>query len=368
MVAHLQKSYTIIAGTFTSFINTYSFNDPGCFGTPSISLVGQSAYAQAGWVELHPNNASILFSAIHTEPGYVASYLIDSNGLLKQFSNTSSSGNDPPHLLVMQTGREVVVPNYGSGNVQSHYLAEDELTFIGSSNVVTLQGSGPNPTRQGAPHPHQAVKYENEVLVPDLGSDKVWRLTKSGTNWLISGFIQQPFGTGPRHIVPFGDNLYTLHELSSTLTAQTIPPLGSSTPPQLLANLSTLPTDIPANSTYGAAELELTPVSESFPKRYLLASNRNVSPSPSAIDPRGDTIGIFEVEPDLRLVKQVYTGLQQIRGMKIGGDKGQYVIAAGLTGGGVAVFERVEGGTNLKLLARYTTPGSSESVVSFVWL
>lgn len=98
-------------------------------------------------------------------------------------------------------------------------------------------------------------------------------------------------------------------------------------------------------------------------QRYLLASNRNIS---NNLDPKGDTIAIFTTQPKLKVVNQVYTGLNQIRGMMVS-PCGNYVIAAGLVGGGLAVFEVTEGGANLVLRARYTGTGSVE-VSSFVWL
>ena len=56
----------------------------------------------------------------------------------------------------------------------------------------------------------------------------------------------------------------------------------------------------------------------------------------------------------LTLVTQVYTGLDQIRGMEIGrADNGgeAYLIAGGIAGsGGVVVFERTNGGRGLKRL------------------
>jgi len=48
-------------------------------------------------------------------------------------------------------------------------------------------------------------------------------------------------------------------------------------------------------------------------------------------------------------------------------NDGRYVAAAGLTGGGMAIFEVTEGGANLELKARYTGIGSVQ-LSSFVWL
>ena len=71
--------------------------------------------------------------------------------------------------------------------------------------VLQLNGSGPNAARQGSPHPHQvaAVPGRNEVLVPDLGADRTWRLAYDDRQGVLSlqGSVTYPPGSGPRHAV-----------------------------------------------------------------------------------------------------------------------------------------------------------------------
>lgn len=119
-----------------------------------------------------------------------------------------------------------------------------------------------------------------------------------------------------------------------------------------ISNLSIIPPDPPAGSSFAAAEI-LFPVADySFPASYIYVSNRNTGVQ----DPRGDAITIFSVDfsGDLTLVGYVYTGLDQIRGMQLGGPNLEYLIAGGFAGGGVAVFERTGNGGGLNLLARNT--------------
>ncbi|KAF9503848.1 hypothetical protein BS47DRAFT_1309153 [Hydnum rufescens UP504] len=351
---------TLLGGTYTAFINTYSFVPNGLLST--LSLVGQSPGQSSTWISLHPKNCSLLFSTVElaTEPGSIASFIIDSGGLVRQIDQTPSFGNSPPHLAIVNHGKEVIAPNYSSGNVASHVLGEDQAYFVSTGNLVTFNA------RQASSHPHEAVQYGDEVFIPDLGADKVWRLQKDDGKWTVKGFIQQPLGSGPRHIVPLKGKLYTIHEMGNTVTEQVIPSLDDTKPQELIANISTLPPTVPAGSLYNAAELFVSPPSIHYPTPYLYASNRNVSPLPVQTDPLGDTIAIFALEPKLHLVRHVHTGLQQLRGVSLGGEHGQYVAAAGLAGGGIAVFERVDGGADLKLLARYDGVGS-EKVSSFVW-
>lgn len=145
-------------------------------------------------------------------------------------------------------------------------------------------------------------------------------------------------------IVHPDSTLYTLHELSNTLTQHTLPSLSSGIQPTLVTTLPVIPAGA-SNTTLGAGELLISPVSSQLPTQYLYASNRN-DPNPA-----GDTIAIFGLNP-LRLIAQVRTGVQHIRGLQIGGDHGQYIIAGGLNGGGIVIYERTNGGTTLTEKAR----------------
>ena len=86
----------------------------------------------------------------------------------------------------------------------------------------------------------------------------------------------------------------------------------------------------------GAAEL----LYASYPTPLLYASNRNLTVDPKNIG-EGDTITILSPSPELKPVGFVKTGLAQIRAMAFLGENDQYLVAAGLLGGGVKVYERV---------------------------
>jgi 6-phosphogluconolactonase (cycloisomerase 2 family) len=166
------------------------------------------------------------------------------------------------------------------------------------------------------------------------------------------------------------DRLFVLHELSSTLSVQTIPalPNGAST---TFATVSIIPSDSPADAKWAAAEILIPQPSKEFPVPYIYVSNRNKGTPTST----GDSIAIFEHvnrgEPDegLVLVKQVFTGLQQIRGMEFGSaEQGceEFLIAGGSAGAtGVVVLRRTEGGRNLEIVARNT---DVPILTSFVWI
>ncbi|CUA67858.1 hypothetical protein RSOLAG22IIIB_03289 [Rhizoctonia solani] len=240
-------AYKLLVGGYTATIATLLFNAP----SSSLSTIATTpAGINPSWIASHPTNKSLVGSAL-------------------------TGGGSPAHAIINSNGKEAIAMNYMGGNGVNIPLAADKAYFGTPYPVIAFNGTGPNPDRQEASHPHQVVEYGSEYLVPDLGADKIWRLTKTSSGaFQNSGYIQQPAGSGPRHVVTKGTTLYTLHELSSTLTQQTIPSLGSTTQPPVAASVSIVPSDSPNPSSLTAAELLLSPASSAFPTQYLYATNR----------------------------------------------------------------------------------------------
>ena len=125
--------------------------------------------------------------------------------------------------------------------------------------------------------------------------------------------------------------------MSNTVTQHSIAPLSSGkTETPLVASVSILPPDLPDNAKMGAAEL----LYALHPTPLLYASNRNLTVDPTNIGD-GDTITILSTTPALKPVGFVKTGLAQIRAMAFLGDNNEFLLAAGLLGGGIKVYERV---------------------------
>lgn len=194
--------------------------------------------------------------------------------------------------------------------------------------------------------------------------------TIDSTSFVIQGSIPQPAGSGPRHIAIQDDRLFTIHELDSTLSVQTIPstPDGTSS---VISSVSIIPSDPPQGASYAAGEILIPKPTGRFPQPYIYASNRNVGVQ----DSRGDSIAIFELvnkgqsDERLQLVNQVYTGLDQVRGMEFGpASEGaeEYLVAAGVAGSaGTVVLKRTDGGRNLTVVARNL---EIPTRTSFVWV
>ena len=169
------------------------------------------------------------------------------------------------------------------------------------------------------------------------------------------------------------DILYTVSELTSNLFTHHLPPLPH--PPTLLSTTSTLqlqpgealgdrvaaelllapalPTDARNGGSYGDGSARLTP--------FLYATNRN-DPSPEA-----DTVAIFSLDNRTApaLVAGVHTGLRNLRGAAIGGEDGRWMVLGGMLGGGVKMYERVDGGRSIKEIAALP---DIEGPTGFLWL
>lgn len=109
----------------------------------------------------------------------------------------------------------------------------------------------------------------------------------------------------------------------------------------------------------------LIPPTPSGAPTLIYASNRNIGTE----DPAGDTIAIVQFttqgnQSSFKIVKQVPTGLQQIRGMAFS-DDGQFLVAGGSKSGGIKVFQRINDGTDLKFVAADDT---IDTRTSFVWV
>ena len=181
----------------------------------------------------------------------------------------------------------------------------------------------------------------------------------------IGGEITQPTGSGPRHAAIHDDILVTLHELSSTITSQRIPPLGQNIS-DIISNLTIVPEDQAAlqGAQFAAAEVLIPSPNTAFPSTLVYASNRNTGTND---DPRGDAITVLTLDADgkLQIASQFFTGLRQVRAMQFGGPDNKFLVASGVVRNtGAVVFERVGQGVDfVQVASNQDIPNLS----TFVW-
>ncbi|KNZ79516.1 hypothetical protein J132_09318 [Termitomyces sp. J132] len=345
--------FTILAGGFAKFIATYLFDSEA----GSLTLVKQNPTGEnPSWIASHPQNSSILYAVNEISPvGSLQSFVVSSDGGLRLVDTVTSGGNGPTFTNPLSTG-EVTAMNFGSPNCALVATdSNDPLRFSRTSPLVQF------PAGNGPSNPHMSLEHKDEVFLPDLGGDKIWRLVRDGApgNFKVQGQINVDAGSGPRHIAIHDNVLFIVSETVSTLTAMEIPPAPNGTALPPIANVSTIPPNF-LDAKFAAAEILISTPTARFPDPLIYVSNRNLGPE---FDPRGDTIAIFEIKratsvtsaSRLSLVAQVPTGLKQIRGMNLGptisgGDK--FLIAGANVDGGVVMFRRVNGGRNLIEVAR----------------
>ncbi len=158
--------------------------------------------------------------------GGITAFAIDQKtGALKQLNQQNSPGS-PCYVSVHQSGKFVLLANYGGGNVVIYPVKADG-SLGEASDVAQHTGKGGDPRRQGEPHAHcimldAAGRY---AFAPDLGLDKVmiYQLDATKGKFIANGFAQTKPASGPRHFDfhPNGKFAYVINELDSTVTAFT---------------------------------------------------------------------------------------------------------------------------------------------------
>ncbi|MFB9307575.1 6-phosphogluconolactonase [Agromyces hippuratus] len=152
--------------------------------------------------------------------GRVSTWTFEGDGLSSFGLSGATGAADPCHLAFDEAGGLLFAANYSGARVSVHHAAPDAPADVALS--ADFDGSGPNRERQEASHPHQAVvdSARNQLLVPDLGSDRVRVL---GLDTLPEALghdeerdIVVHAGAGPRHLVIAGDLAITANELDRT--------------------------------------------------------------------------------------------------------------------------------------------------------
>lgn len=135
-----------------------------------------------------------------------------------------SGGGWPCHVRV--SGQHLVVSNYGSGTVA--LLRRDANGDIhGLNNLAAHRGTGPNASRQDAPHAHSAITTPDGayVIAADLGTDElvVYTIDSTHDQLVRQHAVKVPAGNGPRHTIfhPNGHILYVANELACSVSVFT---------------------------------------------------------------------------------------------------------------------------------------------------
>jgi 6-phosphogluconolactonase len=258
--------------------------------------------------------------------GAVSAFSIDSaSGKLTLLNQVSSRGGGPAHITLDQTGRYILVANYGGGSVA--VFARNSDGSIGElTSFVRHVGSSVNPQRQEGPHAHCiAMSPDNRfAVVADLGIDQLLEYPfdeKHGTLGEARIVHTDP-GVGPRHLV-FSENgkfLYVVNELASTVTVYSYDHRDGFM--KSLQSITTLPANFKGGNT--SAEIALHPNG-----KFLYASNRG-----------DDSITVFAVhgrKGTLTPIETVSTGGKTPRNFALD-PTGSWLVAANQNSNTVVTF------------------------------
>jgi 6-phosphogluconolactonase len=234
---------------------------------------------------LYAAERPLLYAANEVRNGTVSAYSVNrENGKLTLLNRQSSRGDGPCHLSVDRLGQNVLVANYGGGNIAVLPVGRDGR--LGEATAfMQHEGSSVNKPRQEKAHAHwiDAAPNGGFALVCDLGLDKVmiyqFDPAKGALMANEPAFATVKPGSGPRHLAfhPDGRFAYVINEMSNTVTAFAYDAQRGAL--QELQTVPTLPAAFEGRST--TAEIEVHPSG-----RFLYGSNRG-----------HDSIAVFAIDP-----------------------------------------------------------------------
>lgn len=134
-------------------------------------------------------------------------------------ATVDTGGHSGCHLLLAPDARTAYVSHYISGDLAVIQLREDGLpTASEPAQVFGYEGSGPH-DQQDSSHAHFAgfAPGGHHVLVCDLGTDQLRRYALRPDGLLDDHAVAAtlPPGSGPRHFVVRGEQLYVLCQLDN---------------------------------------------------------------------------------------------------------------------------------------------------------
>jgi 6-phosphogluconolactonase (cycloisomerase 2 family) len=191
--------------------------------TGDLSRLGVAAATRSpSFLARHPS-LPVLYAVNELDAGSVSAFSVAADGSLAELGVRATGGSHPCHLAVTADGRHLLAANYVSGSVSVHPLDLDGVPGE-RSDLLDLDGQGPDPERQAGPHAHMVAPDPAGpgVLIVDLGSDRVWRCRLdpiSGRLIDLAPAVVAAPGTGPRHLLRSPDGaLLLVGELGADLS------------------------------------------------------------------------------------------------------------------------------------------------------
>lgn len=306
-----------------------------------------------GFVAVSPDR-KYLYAALEAEGGAVGAYSIKPDFSLHLLNIQPTGGKGTCHVWIDPSGRHVFTADYSSGHVACFPLKSDGYLNERSASIQ-LEGSGPDPKRQTAPHAHGIYTSPDGkfLYVCDLGTDKVWSYRFDAAKGSLSPTDPPagitPPGSGPRHLAfhPSGKFVYVNNEMGLSVTA-----FARDIENGTLTALHTLPTLPPDADSEGVSTSEILchPTG-----KWLYVSNREA-----------DTIAVYAIAGDGRLtsLQNAPAEVKIPRGMAID-PTGKWLVTAGQDDNRLAVL-KIDQKTGLLSSTGHTAEAWSPICVEFV--
>lgn len=290
-------SYTLYIGTYTLRMSFVDGKGEGIYIYQMNSTTGKLDYVATvkdvinpSYLTLHPAGKYIYavneISGEYANSGSISSFAINPiTKELKFLNRQPTHGLAPCFVSLDASNQYALVANYDSGSLCVLPIQPDG-SLGNATQVIQLEGSGPNLDRQAGPHAHmiQPGPEGKWIFAVDLGSDKIklYALdTAQGKLYPTDpAWISLRPGSGPRHLAfhPNGKYIYLINELASTITVFHYAATQGFLVEQQI--VSTLP-DHYSGQNLGA-EIQVHPNG-----RFVYVSNRG-----------DDTLVVFGVEPE----------------------------------------------------------------------
>ncbi|KAK5741292.1 hypothetical protein LTR17_003998 [Elasticomyces elasticus] len=185
-------------------------------GTLSIESSASECGKMPAWLALDPKTSTTLYC-------FDESY---GSGVAK-----TAGGDVHGWLYGGSDGQSFVsTAEYGGSSISTYKLALTSSSKALQKLAFTMTGSGTDPSRQDAPHPHSTVTDPTGqyIIVPDLGADliRIFSIDASSGELTACKSAKADAGDGPRHgswrspddASVGGLMLYTVNELGNSVT------------------------------------------------------------------------------------------------------------------------------------------------------
>ncbi len=261
------------------------------------------------WVTVHPSGKFLYAAGEHGSyegGGAVSGFSIGQHGKLTALNSQEPNGRGPCHLAIDQTGKTILVSNYGSGNVSSLQIAED-----GTLSPSAWQDQYPTLGEKQKPHAHHGGFDPSNrfAIVCDAGLDRIWVYRFNAATGALTAndppFVSTTADTHPRHLTFSNDGkfCYDIDEKAMSVTAFRFD--AETGVLSQIQSISTLPREFDGKAG-STAELILHPSG-----KFLYGSNRgpdnivcySVDPQTGKLtlvghtDTQGKTARSFGIDP-----------------------------------------------------------------------